>query len=678
MRLKPRRIPVTRRRTCPARSRRLYVATLCLVAALIALTIPPNATQAQALDQPLLTLNDCGAGDPAEVHFTIAATGDTFPHENIQYVGETQGYDVLFDHVRPFLQAADLAYTNFDGAMDEQGPLSGYPLFNFSPRLAAALRNAGITVVSTANNHILDRGPQGLDATLNVLATNNIVQHGAIPSAATTEPRPPYQPIELNRDGVSITIGFVSATWGTNGIPDPYGQVNLLWQSDGYGSQGGVRQSMLDAIAQARRETDIVMVAAHWGQEYQFYPQEYQIEGARAMIAAGADLILGAQPHTLQPVDLVESGGRRGFVAYSLANFLASQGAYQQQLYTATAVILYVGIARAADGRVRLTGYRYLPTIHVDGDTRPAPIPAQGYEPVISHVRTMMRDPGGARQIAPDPPADRIGVCPPLVFDERPGITLSGDFAEQYRTLGGAARSPLDALRVYGYPQGVPVRELAGDCRSETAVLYTDFQRLELHPAAPWPFRVVGTHLGVAVYERRYGPALRQIDLSGDAFANQEFRVFFERYGGIAVFGYPISGRLIERDADGREREVQYFERARLELDAAAPDGVRPGALVAEYHPAAYCEPPGATPSAATIPPGVTPPAMPPTQVAAPTPTSLAALIDAAAPVNPTPPAVTPRRDLRAWSWLVLASTIPLSIAAWYEWRRNRRPHRRK
>jgi len=685
-----------------SRCARLFThSTLALAIAGVTLVGTPAAAQrADGLDQPLLTLNDCGTGDAGEVHFTIAATGDAFPHENIQLVGEAQGYDVLFDYVRPFLQAADMAYTNLDGAMLEGSPLSGYPLFNFNPRLAHALRHAGITVVSTANNHILDRGPEGLDATLRVLDESGILHHGAVSGAAASEPRPPYLPLTFARDGVSVRVGFLAATWGMNGIPDPYGQVNLLWQSDSYGAQGGVRQGVIDAIAQARRETDIVIVAAHWGQEYQFFPAEYQLEGARAMIAAGADIILGAQPHTLQPVDLVEAGGRRGLVAYSLANFLASQGAYQDQLFTATSVILYVGIARAAGGSARLTGYRYLPTIHVDGDTRPAPIPSQGYEPVIGHVRAMMRDPGGARQIAPDPPASIVEVCPSLSFAERPDLHLRGDFAEQYRTLGGTIpRSVLDALVVYGYPRGAPRRELAGDCVTETYVLHTDLQRLEWHPQASWPFRVVGTQIGTRAYEQRYGAAWRRATLNTDTFANGAFQAFFEQYGGVPVFGYPISGPLTEPDPDtGIERTVQYFERVRLETDAAAPGGVRIGRLMAEYGDidTLCASEAGADPSSTPAPVAIAPvpglPGTPPDN--APLPDQPASREGEATGAMRDPPLHSDgseareatdtldrhRRgtDLRSWSWLLLASTVPLAIAAWYEWQRGRRRDRRR
>lgn len=585
-------------RLAVARFARPIVALALLVPALALLPpvgrAAPPAQRDDRLDQPLLAANSCGAGDPGDVHFTLVATGDTFPHENIQAVGEAQGYDALFDHLRPFLKAADLAYTNFDGAMLEGSPYTGYPAFNYNPRLAAALRNAGIGLVSTANNHIMDRGPEGLDATLRVLQQAGIAQHGAVASAAAGQPRPPYLPLTLSRDGVSIKVAFLSFGWGTNGIPDPYGQVNLLWQSDDYGQQGGVRQSALDAVAQARREADLVVVAAHWGFEYQFYPDAIQVEGARQLATAGADVILGSQSHTLQPVDILDTNGRKTLVIYSLANFLASQGAFQSPYYSATSVVLYVGVTRGAGGAVRVSGYRYLPTIHVDDDTRPAPIPPQGYEDALAHVRLEMRDPGGARQVGPDPAAlgRRVEICPAIAL---PGVAqpLAGDFAQLFSTLGGTTpRSPAEALAVFGAPLGPARQELSSDCRTTASVLTTERQRLELHPELDWPFRVSGALIGAAVYRQKYGAGElpRRTNLQGDAIADARFKAFFESYGGLPVFGYPIGGLLSEPDAaTGGQKSVQYFERARFELiPGAAPgagllDQVRLAALAREY-----------------------------------------------------------------------------------------------
>lgn len=551
---------------------------IVLVAVLLAAPPPALAQRPDGLDQPLTTLNRCGAGEAGEDHFTIAATGDTFPHENTQAVGEAQGYDVLFDYVRPFLQAADLAYTNFDGAMLEGAGYSGYPNFNFNPALATALKQAGIDVVSTANNHILDRGPEGLDATLRVLEANGILQHGAVLSSATE--RPPYTRITLSRGDASLSVGFISATWGTNGIADPYNQVNLLYESNSYGSQGGVRASVLEAIAQADRETELVVVAAHFGYEYQFYPDQSQIDAARRMAEAGADVILGAQAHTLQPVDLIDLGSRKSLVIYSLANFLASQGAFQAQSYAATATIFYVGVARSPDGQVRVTGYRYLPTIHVDGDTRPAPILPGTADEVIAHVRTILRDPSGSRQLPPDPPPPGtiVAVCAPLTLPEAPGQPIPGDFAQHYTSLGGfTPRTLTDAIAVFGLPLAPPAAEPAGDCATPVPVLYTERQRLELHAEQPWPYRVTGTQLGAHAFGLRYPgvEATRRTDLAAaDAFADTRFRTFYEQYGGLDIFGYPISGALSEDHPEtGVPTTVQYFERARFELAPDAPPG---------------------------------------------------------------------------------------------------------
>lgn len=575
-------------------ARRVFALLLAVALALPAMGRAAPLPQAGALDQPLLAANICGAGDPGDIQFTLAATGDTFPHENIQNVGEAQGYDVLFDHVRPFLKAADLAYTNFDGAMLAGSPYTGYPAFNYNPKLALALKNAGISLVSTANNHIMDRGPEGLDATLQVLQQAGIAQHGTVASQPAGQPRPLYLPLTLTRGGTSIKIAFLSFSWGTNGIPDPFNQVNLLWQSNEYGTQGGIRQGVLDAIAQARRESDFVIVAAHWGYEYQFSPDASQIEGARQMAAAGADVILGAQPHTLQPVDILTSGSRRTLVIYSLANFLASQGAFQAESFSATSVIFYVGITRHADGSTSVSGYRYLPTIHVDDDTRPAPIPAQGFDDVIAHVRLEMRDPAGARQLGPEPPDAEsrqtegpITICPTLALPGDPGQLIGGDFAQLYATLGGTATRPLaDALAVYGTPLGPIVQELAGDCKTLTSVLYTERQRLELHPELDWPYRVSGSQLGALIYQQKYGRAPeRRTNLDGDAIAKEQFKSFFQTYGGLPVFGYPISPALDETAA-GQTKTVQYFERARFELvpaGASQLEQVHLGALGREY-----------------------------------------------------------------------------------------------
>jgi hypothetical protein len=600
----------------------------------VAFIIPARPVQQHA--SLVLDANRCGTNEPGAVHFTLAFTGDMFLHENIQAVGESEGYDVLFDQVRPFLQAADLAYTNFDGAMLAGSPLSGYPNFNYSPALAPALRNAGIDLVSTANNHILDWGSAGVDATLALLAENAIQQHGAVPSTASE--RPPFLPLTLAHDDVELSVGFISATWGTNGIADPFNQVNLLYTTSDYGSQGEVRPEILAAIELAARNTDLVIVAAHWGFEYEFEPHPSQVQAARQMAAAGADIIVGAQPHTLQPITMIDTDGRTTLVAYSLGNLIASQGAFQATAFSATSAVVYVGVVRMPDGAARVTGYRYLPTIHVANDTRPAPLLPGMDATALTHVRTMMGDPSGLHQMPPEPPPDgvRVDVCPALTLAEAPDQAIPGDFAQFYATLGdGRSPRPLtDAIAVFGLPLGPVVDAPSGDCSTTTRVLSTERQRLEWYPDAAWPYRVTGSLVGVAALQRNHPdlPVERRLDLADpSAFADPRFRSVFERYGGLHVFGYPISGALLERDRlSNAMMTVQYFERARFELDprpVASSDllgQVRLGLLGrevgadfcgAELSPDAPASP-APNPTAGTIPPPLTNPAASPRGVA--------------------------------------------------------------
>src|SRR5206468_1148179 len=126
-----------------------------------------------------------------------------------------------------------------------------------------------------------------------------------------------------------------------------------------------------------------------------------------------------------------------------------------------------------------------------------------------------------------------------------------------------------EALAVLGAPLGPIRQELAGDCRTTTSVLYTERQRLELHPELDWPFRVSGTQIGAAIYQLKYHvrAAPRRLNLAGDAIADERFKAFFQAYGGLPVFGYPVSGALAEPDSGTEQmKTVQYFERARFEL----------------------------------------------------------------------------------------------------------------
>jgi Bacterial capsule synthesis protein PGA_cap len=525
---------------------------------------------------------ECGSGEADQANFTLAAAGDLLLHYNIQDTANLLGYDYLFDEVRYHFSAADFSYVNFEGVIAPGQEAGQLPYFAYSPKLTDAVKNAGVDIISTANNHAMDRGWTATDFTIDYLNQIGLPFHG---TNKRGDPRPPYQPFEIKgKNGITLNGAFISVTYSTNGIPDPYNQVNMLW--DNFGQ---VRQEILAAVKLAKQERDLVVAAVHWGNEYETEASEQQKRGAKALAEAGVDILLGDHPHVVQPIDLIETNGRKTLIIYSLGNFMAAQEGYRA--HTQTSLIFYAGVNKKADGTTTVTGYRYLP-VYIANNTRPVPIRNGQYAAPRAQILSQMRDPQGWRAVSPDFGSE-VAICPTLKFKEVPNFAFEGDFARYFLTLGDGNR-PVDsakALSLVGLPVSEVREELAGDCKTSLKVQYTERQRLEWHAGNKFPYRIIGTQLGTQIYYERYasfypGAAAvpRLTDLEG-AISDPIFKAFFRANGGVAFFGYPLSGLLVEKDpTSGREKTVQYFERARFELAGEAGQyRVELGLLGREY-----------------------------------------------------------------------------------------------
>lgn len=254
----------------------------------------------------------------SEHHVQLMVVGDIMMHSPQIDAGKTEdGYDFFpfFSEVKPLFDSADLVLgnleTTFGGA--DKG-YTGYPLFSSPDELADALKLAGFDVVTTANNHSLDRGAQGLRRTIDVLEEAGLKTTGTFRSA---EEREQILVMEQNE----ITIAILAYTYGTNGIPVPQGEeylVNLLNE-----------ENMERDIALAKEKADFVVVCIHFGAEYQTEPNQEQKMWVDKLFEWGADLVFGSHPHVLQPYEIREwlekDHRRRGVVIYSLGNFISNQ-----------------------------------------------------------------------------------------------------------------------------------------------------------------------------------------------------------------------------------------------------------------------------------------------------------------------------------------------------------------
>ena len=251
----------------------------------------------------------------APVEFTIAATGDLLIHMPIarqaQVYAGGHGYDFrpMLAPVKPLLAAADLAICHVETPLSaDDTNISGYPVFNTPHELADAIKEAGYKGCSTASNHAIDAGADGVTATLDAL------DEAGIAHAGTARTREEAEAIEVHTVK-GVRIAHLSYTYGTNGIPAPASQPWLVNVTD-------VARILADAARAKQAGAQFVVVSMHWGVEYQTAPTPEQQAQAQTLLASpDVDLILGDHVHVLQPVQKI--GDK--YVIYGLGNLLSNQ-----------------------------------------------------------------------------------------------------------------------------------------------------------------------------------------------------------------------------------------------------------------------------------------------------------------------------------------------------------------
>lgn len=358
-----------------ARARPRTAATLavaCFVAAFVALacagTEPaapmasPSSVETSAptpLPSPLPT-------PPPVPDVTLAAVGDLMLARRVETLMLERGLTYPFERIQPLFQGADIVVGNMEGAFTDRGtPLVKQYTFRTAPLLATALGAAGFHAVSLANNHTTDFGATSLEDTRASLDQARVRTFGAGASLAAAE-----APAVL-RTAAGARVAFVGF--------DDIGEV-LFATATEPGVARADPLAIARAVAAARAEADYVVLFAHWGTEYSPAPTDRQRQLARAAIEAGADLVLGAHPHVLQPIERLE----RGVVLYSLGNFVfdldvddmttLGEGPFQS-------VVARITLSKSAPPRLELQPVRIDPT-----ENRPRPATAEEAASILAQL----------------------------------------------------------------------------------------------------------------------------------------------------------------------------------------------------------------------------------------------------------------------------------------------------
>ena len=222
-------------------------------------------------------------------------------------------YAPCFRYVKGYVQSADLAILNLEVPLDGK-PYSGYPQFSAPDALAEAAQAAGFDIMTTANNHCMDRGRHGLERTLHALDSLGIPHLGTYLDRSQ---RDKEHPLMVNAGGLRLAL--LTYTYGTNGIPvvEP-NVVNLI----------DTAEMERDLRVARERGADFVITLIHWGIEYAVKANAEQEETARWLLEHGCDAVIGGHPHVVQnfTLDAIPDNNRHPeIVVYSMGNLVSNQ-----------------------------------------------------------------------------------------------------------------------------------------------------------------------------------------------------------------------------------------------------------------------------------------------------------------------------------------------------------------
>lgn len=220
----------------------------------------------------------------------------------------TYDYHPCFQSIKPYTQAVDLAFGNLEVTLAGP-PYKGYPQFSSPDELLTALKNIGMDIIVTANNHSVDRGKAGLERTIDMLDSLEILHTGTFRNAAD---RKKNHPLLIEKSGFKLAL--LNYTYGTNGLSVTAPSiVNML-------DTASIRKDITRAKTFS---PDAIIVFTHWGAEYQSLPSKNQKAVAEFCFRHGAQLVIGSHPHVIQPMEWRKQ--KNQLVVYSLGNFVSGQ-----------------------------------------------------------------------------------------------------------------------------------------------------------------------------------------------------------------------------------------------------------------------------------------------------------------------------------------------------------------
>ena len=260
--------------------------------------------------------------------------------------GRKCNFKPIYSNVAELIENSDVSFINQETLMCGDGyDFTYYPTFNGPQDMGHDIVEMGFDVVGIANNHMLDKGSEGLLKTIEFWDTLPVTLIGGYKNKAD------YNTVRIH-DEQGIKIAFLAFAQDTNGIyPSKKFDVHIPYLGEA---------DIKAQVEKAKEQSDIVMVSVHWGDEGSFKPNDYQKKYAKLFADAGVDVIIGHHPHVIQPVEWLEGkNGNKTLCVYSLGNFMAEQ-AYA---YNMVGGMISFDIVKYSDKNASVENVVFIPTV---------------------------------------------------------------------------------------------------------------------------------------------------------------------------------------------------------------------------------------------------------------------------------------------------------------------------
>ena len=344
------------------------VIVLIIIAVVVLLVVKPFSDESrikvQASPSPTVTAaptpvpTPSPTPEPTPRSATIRSLGEIAIQENLltaAKTGEEYNFSEMFTYISDVMGDADYTVGDVEGSLGSTVAASGSSSVLTTPAsLIQNLKDAGVDMLTIANDHALDGGMDDLMAALQNCKNAGMEYVGA---AASLDEKNKPKIIDIN----GIKVGFVAYTESLNGKEEGAGEdalkygVNLVKKCN----------AKTDIEACRSAGADVVIAYVSWGEMLNQKTTDSQKQIAKALVAAGADVIIGYNPHVIQPATWIEMKDSAGNVAQrtlclcATGNFLSDS----QQKYSDSGIIFQFTIQEKADFTgFEITNPVYIPT----------------------------------------------------------------------------------------------------------------------------------------------------------------------------------------------------------------------------------------------------------------------------------------------------------------------------